>query len=200
MAFTFLSLRRWASGKDNKSTAKQQLPERGSINTHGRSTYSCPTPHFYFETVSYLHGNTDILEKLEAAKTDALKQAKKSITPAVNTRKSNPSSSVQKQSGTNHHSEITTHSLSRPNPVADNTPSYRGVSQQPTTTATTAIRSTPKLVYHYPRRSPTPSKSKTCTTSHPNYTHYTSPIALSPLSQLKTFPLLPQTTPPQPPN
>lgn len=72
MAFTFLSLRRWASGKDNKSTAKQQLPERGSINTHGRSTYSCPIPHFYFETVSYLHGNTDILEKLEAAKTDAL--------------------------------------------------------------------------------------------------------------------------------
>ncbi|KAK0666257.1 hypothetical protein QBC41DRAFT_305434 [Cercophora samala] len=121
---------------------------------------------------------------------------------------------------TNHHGEITIHSLSRPIPAADNTPSYRGV-PQPTTTAsiksspvsyhsaTTAIRSTPKLVYHHPRRAQNPPQSKTYTTSYPrslthskpqpqthlNHIHYTSPTSLSLLSQLKSFLLLPQTTP-----
>ncbi|KAK0729392.1 hypothetical protein B0T21DRAFT_413462 [Apiosordaria backusii] len=129
------------------------------------------------------------------------------------------------QPNTNAHGEITIHSISRPIPVADNAPVYRGVRQQTTTTtitppptssnpATMAIRSTPKLVYHHPRRHQSLPQSQHYTTSYPRslihpkplpqpqprnttpyYIHYTSPSALTFLSQLKSFLLLPPTTP-----
>ncbi|KAK4180395.1 hypothetical protein QBC36DRAFT_375100 [Triangularia setosa] len=161
----------------------------------GKSSYSFPAPHFCHETVSYLNGNTDILKKLGVAKADALKQAQKSTNSRYQhlqkfsrhlyANATNPVSVMRAQSRPNEklqpnidpNSELTVHSiLSRPiSLAADNTSIYRGTTATTPYTppsATTAIRSTPRLVYHHPRRcrqAPQPQhpQSQTYTTSYP---------------------------------
>ncbi|KAK4197767.1 hypothetical protein QBC40DRAFT_333020 [Triangularia verruculosa] len=91
------------------------------------------------------------------------------------------------QPSPNHHGEI-------PIPSAINTPIYHSIHQQPTTTATTAIRSIPKLVCHHPRR----LQPSTPTIPHPRLPttiHHSIPLSLTLLTQLKSFLLLPPTTP-----